>query len=63
MHKLCWAMVRPGKDRLSGLVQVDETFIGGVKPGKRERCAEGKVLVLIIAEEKGKAVGRIRLRI
>jgi len=33
------------------------------KPGKRGRGAEGKVLVLIIAEEKGKAVGRIRLRI
>jgi transposase-like protein len=56
-------MVRPGQDRLSGTVQVDETFMGGVTPGKRGRGAEGKVLVLIIAEERGKAVGRIRLRI
>ena len=63
LHKLRRAMVRPGQDRLTGLVQVDETFIGGVKPGKRGRGAEGKALVLIIAEEKGKAVGRIRLRI
>lgn len=63
LHKLRRAMVSPGQDRLSGTVQVDETFIGGVKPGKRGRGAEGKVLVLIIAEENGKAVVRIRLQI
>jgi transposase-like protein len=62
LHKLRRAMVRPGQDRLTGTVQVDETFIGGVKPGKRGRGAEGKALVLIIAQEKGKATGRIRLR-
>ncbi len=62
LHKLRRAMVRPGQDRLTGSVQVDETFIGGAKPGKRGRGAEGKVLVLIIAQEKGNATGRIRLR-
>jgi len=55
-------MVRPGQDRLTGTVQVDETFIGGAKSGKRGRGAEGKALVLIIAQEKGKSTGRIRLR-
>ncbi len=34
LHKLRRAMVRPGRDRLSGLVEMDETFIGGVRPGK-----------------------------
>lgn len=63
MHKLRRAMVRPGQDRLSGMVQVDETFVGGVRSGKRGRGAEGKALVLIVAEEKKKAMGRIRLRI
>jgi transposase-like protein len=62
LHKLRRAMVRPGQDRLTGTVQVDETFIGGAKSGKRGRGAEGKALVLIIAQEKGKATGRIRLR-
>jgi len=62
LHKLRRAMVRPGQDRLTGTVQVDETFIGGAKSGKRGRGAEGKTLVLIIAQEKGKATGRIRLR-
>jgi hypothetical protein len=63
LHKLRKAMVRPGQDKLTGSVQVDETFIGGVKSGKRGRGAAGKVLVLIIAQETGKAVGRIRLTI
>lgn len=62
LHKLRRAMVRPGQDRLSGVVQVDETYLGGAKPGKRGRGAEGKTLVLIVAQEKGKATGRIRLR-
>jgi transposase-like protein len=63
LHKLRKAMIRPSQDKLTGSVQVDETFIGGAKPGKRGRGAAGKVLVLIIAQETGKAVGRIRLRI
>lgn len=62
LHKLRRAMVSPERDRLSGTVQVDETFVGGRKPGKRGRGAEGKTLVLILAEENGKAVGRIRLK-
>jgi len=62
LHKLRRAMVRPDRDRLSGTVQVDETFIGGAKPGKRGRGAAGKALVLIIAQETGKKTGRIRLK-
>lgn len=57
-------MVRPGREKLSGTVEVDETFVGGEKPGKRGRGAEGKILVGIAAEDKGsKGFGRIRLGI
>lgn len=64
LHKLRRAMVRPGREKLSGLVEVDETFIGGEKPGKRGRGAEGKVLVAIAVEDKGaEGIGRIRLGI
>jgi transposase-like protein len=62
MHKLRIAMVRPGRDRLAGVVEVDETYIGGEKPGKRGRGAEGKTLVVIAAQEDGERIGRIRLR-
>lgn len=64
LHKLRRAMVRPGRDRLSGTVEVDETFIGGKTPGKRGRGAEGKQLVLIAAQEDGaNKIGRIRLSV
>ena len=29
LHRLCAVLVRPGRDRLRGLVEVDETYIGG----------------------------------
>jgi transposase-like protein len=62
LHKLRRAMVCPGRDRLQGTVEADETFIGGPRPGKPGRGAAGKVLVLIAAEQNGKRIGRIRLR-
>ena len=39
LHKLRRVMVRPGRDRLQGIVEVDEIFIGGPRPGKRGRRA------------------------
>lgn len=61
LHKLRRAMVRPGRDRLAGVVEVDETYIGGPEPGKRGRGASGKSLVLIAAQADGRKIGRIRL--
>jgi len=61
MHKLRIAMVRPGRDRLVGPVQVDEIYIGGKRSGKRGRGAEGKTLIIVTVEERNKRPGRIRL--
>jgi transposase-like protein len=54
-------MVVPLRDKLSGEVEVDETLVGGKKAGKRGRGAEGKSLVVIAVEIKGKGTGRARL--
>lgn len=62
LHKLRRAMVRPGRDRLSGIIEVDETYLGGEKPGRRGRGAQGKQLVFIAAQKDGKRIGRIRLQ-
>jgi len=62
MHKLRYAMVRPGRDRISGIIEVDETYIGGKEPGKRGRGAAGKVLVVIGAQVDDNRIGRIRLQ-
>jgi len=61
LHKLRRAMVRPGRNRLQGVVEVDEIFIGGPRPGKRGRGAQGKVLVVVAAQQAAKGIGRIRL--
>ena len=64
LHKLRRVMVRPGRELLNGLVEVDETYLGGAKPGKRGRGAEGKVIIAVAVEDKGeKGIGRIRLQI
>ncbi len=62
LHKLRRAMVRPGRDRLSGEVEVDETYVGGLEPGVRGRETAKKSLVAVGAEEDGTRIGRIRLR-
>jgi transposase-like protein/Zn ribbon nucleic-acid-binding protein len=62
LHKLRRAMVRPGRERISGTVEVDECYVGGKKSGKRGRGAAGKALVVIVTEVKGTRIGRIRLR-
>jgi transposase-like protein/ribosomal protein L37AE/L43A len=62
LHKLRRAMVRPGRDRLSGRVEVDETYIGGPEEGVIGRLAHDKALVLVAAQEDGSRIGRIRLQ-
>jgi transposase-like protein len=61
LHKLRRAMVRPGRDRLHGRVEVDEAFIGGDESNVDGRQAETKALVAIAAEEDGRGFGRIRM--
>ena len=64
LHKLRRAMIRPGREKLIGTVEVDETYVGGDKIGKRGRGSEGKSLVLVAVEidvEKDNKIGRIRL--
>jgi transposase-like protein len=62
LHKLRRAMVRSGRDRLRGRVEVDETFIGGVDGGGGRRHVGEKALVAMAVEGAGRKIGRIRLR-
>src|SRR6185436_14869248 len=44
LHKLRRAMVRPGRDRLVGEIEADETYVGGPEEGKRGREVESKAI-------------------
>ena len=67
LHRLRRAMVRPKRERLMGPVKVNETYIGGERPGKRGRGTDNKMLVAVAVEDvsvltgKTKGMGRIRL--
>ena len=62
LHKLRRAMVRPGRDRLSGRVEVDEALVGGEEEGVHGRQTETKAMIAVAAEEDGPGIGRIRMR-
>lgn len=61
LHKFRRLMILSGRSKLQGTIEVDEVFIGGKKSGKRGRGAEGKSLVAVAVEIKGKKTGRVRL--
>ncbi len=70
-YQTAWAMlgrlrsvlVRPGRDRLTGTVEVDETYIGGEEAGLRGGRAPGKKVLTGIAVEvrQPKGIGRCRM--
>ena len=63
MHKLRRAMVRPDREQLSGLVEVDETFVGAREHsgGRPTRDTKAPVAIAIEVHEP-KGFGRVRLR-
>jgi transposase-like protein len=65
LHRLRSVLVRPGRDRLSGVVEVDETYFGGEEPGLRGGRAKGKKSLVAIAVERRepKGFGRCRMAI
>ena len=65
LHRLRSVLVRPGRDRLSGTVEADETFIGGPEPGLSGGRAKGKKVLTGIAVEVGppRGIGRCRMAV
>lgn len=67
LHKIRTAMRRTSPDRLSGEIEVDETFVGGPRPGKVGRGALNKQIVIIAVEKPTghvkKGYGRARMQV
>lgn len=57
------AMVRSEREMLSGIVEVDETLVGGVdKGGKRGRGSQKSIVVIAVELHDSKGFGRVRMR-
>jgi transposase-like protein len=65
LHRLRSVLVRPGRDRLTGTVEADETYIGGEEPGLRGGRAKGKKALVGVAVEvkEPRGYGRCRMAI
>ena len=65
LHRLRSVLVRPGRDRLTGTVEVDETYVGGEEPGLRGGRAKGKKALVGVAVEvfEPRGFGRARMAI
>lgn len=65
LHKLRSAVVNPGRSKLNGIVEVDETFIGGAEPGLSGGRARGKKVLVAIAVEvhEPRGIGRCRMEV
>jgi transposase-like protein len=67
LHKIRTAMRRTSPDLLSGEIEVDETFVGGPRPGKPGRGAVNKQIVIIAVEKPTghvkKGYGRVRMQV
>lgn len=62
LHRLRSVLIRPGRERLSGTVEVDEVFIGGEEAGATGRTRGKKVLVGVAVElHLPKGYGRCRM--
>jgi hypothetical protein len=63
LHQYRIAMVRSERKQLSGIVEIDESLVGGVKhDGKRGRGSSKAIVVIAVELKEQKGFGRIRMR-
>jgi len=56
-------MIRKGRERLSGHVEVDEFYLDGERSGKRGRGVEHKCVIAVTVQRKRRNLGRLRSQI
>jgi hypothetical protein len=63
LHKLRRAMVRPDRDLLRGIVEVDETMVGGVSPGVGGGSGDKVPVMIAVEHNDDHRLGRVRLAV
>ena len=62
LHKLRRAMVRPDRDQLRGIVEVDESWVGGRSHGRLGASTDKTIVVIAVERNGSHGIGRIRLQ-
>ena len=63
LHRYRIAMVRSEREQLSGIVEIDESLVGGVDHGgKRGRGADKAIVVIAVEVKDPMGFGRVRMR-
>ncbi len=63
LHQYRITMVRSERKKLSGIVEIDETLVGGIEHGgKRGRGTSKAIVVVAIELKEPKGFGRIRMQ-
>lgn len=62
LQKLSRAIVRPGRDRLLDVVEVDETYWGAEEASLTGRQTVNKTIITVAVEEDGRKIGRVSLQ-
>ena len=63
LHKLRRAMVRPDRDRLAGVVELDETFIGGVSASQNGASTDKVPVQVAVERVTERRLGRVRFAV
>ncbi len=56
-------MVRPEREKLSGIVELDETMVGGVSPGGFGGSSDKAVVMIAVEREGTHKLGRVRMAV
>jgi transposase-like protein len=63
LHKLRRAMVRPDRELLGGVVELDQSFLGGKSAGKRGASSDKAPITIAVERDDSGRLGRVRLEL
>ena len=62
LHKLRRAMVRPDRELLDGVVELDQSFLGGRSAGKQDASSDKTPITIAVERVHGR-LGRVRMEL
>lgn len=63
LHKLRRAMVRPERELLDGVIELDQSFLGGRSTGKQGGSSDKAPVMIAVERDPSGRLGRVRLEV